>query len=63
MKHYANNPLLTMDNIILTLDYIDVEKLDQLEIKFLSVLIDGSDMGRKVGTNADFISIMEKILL
>jgi len=49
-----------MDNITLTLGCVDLEKLDQLEIKFLSVLIDGSDMGRKVSTNADFISIMEK---
>ena len=24
MKHYVNNPLLTMDNIILTLYYVDV---------------------------------------
>ena len=52
-----------MDNITLTLGCVDLEKLDQLEIKFLSVLIDESDMDRKVSTNADFIATMEKILL
>ena len=48
MKHYANNPLLTMDNIILTLDYIDVEKLDYLRIKLLSMAIDKFDIDRRV---------------
>ena len=52
-----------MDNITLTLGCVDVEKLDKLGIELLSMLIDGSDMGRKVVINVDFISIMEKILL
>ena len=52
-----------MDNITLTLGCVDAEKLDKLGIKLLSVLIDGSDMGRKVVINVDFILIMEKILL
>ena len=52
-----------MDNITLTLGCVDFEKLDQLGIKFLSVLFDGSGMGSKVVKNVDFISIMEKIFL
>ena len=47
MKHYANNPLLTMDNIILTLDYIDVEKLDDLRINSLSMEIDKFNLDRR----------------
>ena len=52
-----------MDNITLNHRCVDLEKLDQLGIKFLSVLIDGSDVGSKVVKNVDFISIMEKIFL
>ena len=55
-----------MDNITLTLGCVDVDKLDKLDqlgIKLLSMLIDGSDMGRKVVINVDFISIMGEILL
>ena len=59
MKHYVNNPLLTMDNIILTLDYMVAEELDYLWIKLLSMLIDGSDIDRRVGINVDAISILE----
>jgi len=47
VKHYANNPLLTMDNIILTIDYIDVEKLDYLRSNSLSMAIDKFDIDRR----------------
>ena len=47
-----------MDNIILTFDYIDVEELDYLPIKLLSMLIDGPDIDRRVGMNVDAISIL-----
>ena len=64
MKHYANNPLLTMDNIILTLDYINVEKLDYLRIKLLSMAIDKFDIDRRVDIYFfDAIFIFDKILL
>ena len=52
-----------MDNIILTLDYIDVEKLDYLGVKLLSMPIDKPDISRRVGLNCDAISILNKILL
>ena len=47
-----------MDNIVLTLDYMDVEELDYLRIKLPSMLIDGSDIDRRVGMNVDSISIL-----
>ncbi len=59
MKHYVNNPLLTMDNIVLTLYYVDVEELDYLRIKLLLMLIDESHIDRRVGINVDAISILE----
>ena len=49
-----------MDNITLTLGCVDAEKLDKLGIKLLSVLIDGSDMGRKVVINVNFIWLWKK---
>ena len=44
-----------MDNITLTLGFFDVEKLG---IKLLFMLIDESDMGKKVGMNVDAILIL-----
>ena len=64
MKHYANNPLLTMDNIILTLDYINVEKLDYLRINSRSMAINKFDIDRRVDIYFfDAIFIFDKILL
>ena len=48
-----------MDNIVLTLDYMDVEELDYLRIKLLSILIDESNIDRRVSINVDAISILE----
>ena len=53
-----------MDNIILALDYIDVEKLDYLRIKLLSMGIDKFDIDRRVDIYFfDAIFIFDKILL
>tara|TARA_B100001245_G_C22609526_1_gene301342 strand:+ start:122 stop:268 length:147 start_codon:yes stop_codon:yes gene_type:complete len=48
-----------MDNIVLTLYYVDVEELDYLRIKLLLMLIDESHIDRRVGINVDAISILE----
>jgi hypothetical protein len=37
---------------------MDVEELDYLRIKLLSMLIDGSDIDRRVEMNVDAISIL-----
>ena len=52
-----------MDNIILTLDYIDVEKLDYLRSNSLSMVIDKFDIDRRADIFFDAIFILNKILL
>ena len=63
VKYYENNSLLIMDNIPLSFDYVDLEKLDYSGIKLLSMPIDKPDISRRVGLNCDAISILNKILL
>jgi len=48
VKHYSNNPLLTMDNVILNLDYIDIKKLDCLQVKLPSITIYKFDIDGRV---------------
>ena len=44
VKYYESNSLLIMDNIPLSFDYVDLEKLDYSGIKLLSMPIDRSDI-------------------
>ena len=62
VEHYEKNSLLTLENITRSLECIDVEKLDYLGVKLLSMPINKPDISRRVGLNFDAISILDKIL-
>ena len=63
VEHYEKNSLLTLENITRSLECIDVEKLDYIGVKLLSMPIDKPDISRRVGLNCDAISILNNILL
>ena len=52
-----------MDNVTLSFDCVDVEKLDYLGIKSLSMPIDRFDINRRAGIIFDVISYLEQILI
>jgi len=56
------NSLLTFKNILQTLNCVDLEKLDYLGVKLLSMPLDKFDIDKRVGINLEAISVLEKIL-
>ena len=62
-NYYEEKSLLTKENIKRTLACIELEKLDYLGVKLLSMPIEKSDLERRVGINLNAISILDQILL
>ncbi len=62
VQHYEENSLLTRENVMNTLKTIDVDNLDYLGIKLLSMPIDKSTIERRVGLNKDAISILNNVI-
>ena len=62
-NYYEEKSLLTKENIKRTLACIELEKLDYLGVKLLSMPIEKSNIERRVGINSDAISILDQILL
>jgi len=62
VEFYEESSLLTLDNVTRSLNCVEVERLDYLGIKLLSMPIDSSSIDRRVGINRDAISILNQIL-
>tara|TARA_B100000767_G_C19776883_1_gene543108 strand:- start:3495 stop:4463 length:969 start_codon:yes stop_codon:yes gene_type:complete len=61
--YYEEKSLLTKENIKQTLASINLEELDYLGVKLLSMPIEKNDVERRVGINLSAISILDQILL
>jgi len=62
VKHYEENSLLTQDNVSNTLKEVDLDKLDYLGIKLLTIPVDTSSIEKRVGVNRDAITILNNII-
>jgi hypothetical protein len=62
VKHYEENSLLTQDNVSNTLKEVDLDKLDYLGIKLLTIPVDTSPIEKRVGVNRDAITILNNII-
>jgi hypothetical protein len=62
VKYFEQNSLLTYENISNVLKSVDINKLDYLGIKLLSMPLGDSDISRRVGLNQDAIFILENII-
>jgi hypothetical protein len=56
------NSLLNFKNVSQTLSCIDVNRIDYLGVKLLSMPIDNFDLDKRVGINFEAISALDKIL-
>jgi len=62
VEHYEKNSLLTQHNVRNTLKVIDINKIDYLGIKLLSMPIDSSTVERRVGVNRDAVITLNNII-
>ena len=62
VKYFEKNSLLTYESISTTLKLVDLNVLDYLGIKLLSLPLDTFDIDRRVGLNKDAIFILENII-
>jgi len=62
VEYFEKNSLLTYENISKTLALLDLNTLDYLGIKLLSMPLDSFDIDRRVGLNKDAIFILENII-
>jgi len=62
VEYYEENSLLTLDSIKQSLNCVDINTLDYLGIKLLSMPIDSSTIERRVGLNRDAISTLNRIV-
>ena len=62
VEHYEENSLLNQQNMTKALNEVDLDKLDYLGIKILSMPMDSSSLERRVGLNRDAISILNNIM-
>jgi len=62
VQFFEENSLLTQEEISNTLSIVDLDSVDYLGVKLLSMPIDSSTIDRRVGLNADAISILNSIL-
>jgi len=62
LDYHEVNSLLNFKNISETLASIDINKIDYLGVKLLSMPIDNFDIDRRVGINLEAISALDKIL-
>ena len=58
VKFYEENSFLTYENIINTLKSLNVNDLDYLGIKLLSMPIESATIERRIGINYDAVSIL-----
>ncbi len=61
IEHFEPSSLLTKNNIKNTFDALDLNGLDYIGVKLLSMPIDGSSIGRRVGVNRDAIIVLNNI--
>jgi hypothetical protein len=61
MQFFEENSFLTQENISNTLDAIDINSIDYLGIKLLSMPIDNSTIDRRVGLNYDAVSLLNML--
>jgi len=62
VQFFEENSLLTQEEISNTLNIVDLDSVDYLGVKLLSMPIDSSTIDRRVGLNSDAVSILNKIL-
>lgn len=62
VEHYEKNSLLTQHNVRNTLKVIDINEIDYLGIKLLSMPIDSSTVERRVGVNRDAVITLNNII-
>jgi hypothetical protein len=62
VKHFEVNSLLTQEAIQNSLAVVELEKLDYIGVKLLSMPLDSQDIKRRIGLNEDGISILNKII-
>ena len=62
VENFEQNSLLTYTNISNTLKSIDINKLDYLGVKLLSMPLESADISRRVGLNKDAVFILENII-
>ena len=62
VDYYEKNSLLTHENISNALNLLDLNSLDYLGIKLLSMPVENSQIERRVGLNRDAIFILEEII-
>jgi hypothetical protein len=62
VNHFEENSLLTHKNISKTLGLFDINSLDYLGIKLLSMPIDKSTIERRIGLNRDAIFILDNVI-
>ncbi len=62
VEHFESNSLLTKNNIKNTFDALDLNGLDYIGVKLLSMPIDGSSIERRVGVNRDAINVLNNVL-
>ena len=62
VQFFEENSLLTQEEISNTLNLVDLDSVDYLGVKLLSMPIDRSTIDRRVGLNSDAVSILNKIL-
>ena len=62
VQFFEENSLLTQEEISNTLNLVDLDSVDYLGVKLLSMPIDSSTIDRRVGLNSDAVSILNKVL-
>lgn len=62
IEHFESNSLLTKSNMLSTLEALDLNELDYVGVKLLSMPIDSSTLNRRVGVNRDAITVLNNIL-
>lgn len=62
VNFYEKNSLLTKTAIMKTLTDVDLDKLDYLGIKLLSMPLESSSIERRVGLNKDAITILDNVI-
>jgi hypothetical protein len=61
IKYFQEGSLLTNSNIKKTFEALDLQRLDYIGVKLLSMPIDGSSIERRVGVNRDAITVLNNI--
>lgn len=62
VEYFQPNSLLTENNIRATIEALDLQELDYIGVKLLSMPIDSSSIDTRVGMNRDAITILNNIL-